>query len=106
MRGEDYGHYYPGQGDGGGRGRAAGQANGMGGPSSLNAWIGAVKGGPPSPGNFLNAIPITETFNLGYIALRTNGRIDWDPAARRITNNEGANKLLSREYRRGWELKA
>jgi len=91
---------------GGGRGRAAGQANGMGGPSSLNAWIGAIKGGPPSPGNFLNAIPITETFNLGYIALRTNGRIDWDPAARRITNNEGANKLLSREYRRGWELKA
>jgi hypothetical protein len=94
------------QGGGGRGGNGAGQANGLGGPASLAAWIGNIKGGPPSPGNFLNAIPITETFNLGYLALRTNGRIDWDPVARRVTNNEAANGMLSREYRKGWELKA
>ena len=56
-------------------------------------------------GNFLNAIAITETFNLGYIALRTNQRVDWDPVARKITNNTNANQYLGREYRKGWELK-
>jgi len=94
------------QGGGGRGGRGPGQAGGMGGPSSLNGWIANIKGGAPAPGNFLNAIPITETFNLGYLALRTNGRIDWDPVARRVTNNEAANDMLSREYRKGWELQA
>jgi hypothetical protein len=30
--------------------------------------------------------------------------VEFDPVARRITNNEEANKLLTREYRKGWEL--
>ena len=78
----------------------------MGGAATLGDWMKAVKGGPQAPGNFLDNIAITETFNLGYIALRTNQRVDWDPVARRITNNANANQLLTREYRTGWELKA
>ncbi len=89
-----------------GRGRGAGQASGMGGADTLGDWIKAVKGGPQAPGNFLDNIAITETFNLGYIALRANQHIEWDPVARRITNNASANQLLTREYRPGWEPKA
>ena len=95
-----------GQGAQAGGGRSgAGQASGMGGTDLAN-WIKACKGGPPAAGNFLDNIAITETFNLGYIALRTNQRVEWDPVARRITNNADANKYLRREYRAGWELKA
>jgi hypothetical protein len=90
-----------------GRGQSGpGRASGMGGADTLGDWMKAVKGGPQAPGNFLDNIAITETFNLGYIALRTNQRVDWDPVARRITNNANANQLLTREYRAGWELKA
>ncbi len=41
---------------------------------------------------------------LANIALETRSRIDWDPAAERITNNEAANKLLHYEYRKPWNL--
>ena len=70
----------------------------------LGDWVKACKGGPQSLGNFLNAVAVTETLNLGAVALRAGGKIVYDPATGRITNNEAANKLLTREYRRGWEL--
>lgn len=41
---------------------------------------------------------------LANIALATKSRIDWDPKAERITNNEQANDLLHYEYRRPWTL--
>jgi len=45
------------------------------------------------------------TFSLlANIALATKARIDWDPKAERITNNEQANDLLHYEYRRPWTL--
>lgn len=37
--------------------------------------------------------------SLGNIALRTNERIEWDHAARRITNSARANELLKTPYR-------
>jgi hypothetical protein len=37
--------------------------------------------------------------SLGNIAYRTGERIEWDHAARRITNVERANELLKTEYR-------
>jgi hypothetical protein len=42
--------------------------------------------------------------NLGIVAVRAGTRIAFDPVNRKITNNEAANKLLTREYRKGWEL--
>lgn len=42
--------------------------------------------------------------HLGNIALETRSRIDWDPKAERITNNEAANALLHYEYREPWKL--
>jgi hypothetical protein len=73
-------------------------------PNRLADWIKAVQGGPQSPGNFLNAVTLTETVNLASVALRAGETIEYDPATRKITNVSEANKYLVREYRPGWEL--
>jgi hypothetical protein len=75
-------------------------------PSSRDAaWIAAFKGGPASYGDFLLAGPICDAVNLASISLRLGGRrLLWDSAAAKITNIPEANRLLTREYRRGWEL--
>jgi hypothetical protein len=70
------------------------------------SWIKAFKGGEPTYGNFLLAGPISEAFNLGAISLRLGGkRLLWDAASMKITNLPAANKYLTREYRKGWEVK-
>ena len=68
-------------------------------------WIAACKGGAPTCGDFLLAGPISEAFNLGAISLRLGGkRLRFDAASGKITNLPEANKYLTREYRKGWEL--
>ena len=69
------------------------------------AWLRAFRGGEPTCGDFLLAGPISEAFNLGAVSLRLGGkRLLWDSAAGKITNLPSANRLLTREYRKGWEL--
>ena len=60
--------------------------------------------GPASPGNFLNAASITDTVNLGTVALRAGTKVLFDSQNMKITNVAAANKYLVREYRKGWEL--
>ena len=67
-------------------------------------WIDAFKEKKQSPGSFLYAGPISETINLGAIALRARKRVVYDAAAMKITNVPEANQYLTREYRKGWEL--
>jgi hypothetical protein len=69
----------------------------------LRQWMAATRGGPQSPGSFLNAWPISEAVNLYAVALRTGRRLLYDSVNRKITNVSEANKYLSREYRKGWE---
>jgi hypothetical protein len=57
-----------------------------------------------TPGSFLLAGPVTETINLGAVALRAGKRVEYDTANMKITNLPEANKFLTREYRPGWEL--
>jgi hypothetical protein len=71
------------------------------------SWVQAFQGGPPSEGDFLLAGPISEAFNLGAVSLRLGGkRLVWDAQAASICNVPEANKYLTREYRKGWELNA
>ncbi len=67
-------------------------------------WLDAFRGGKPSPGDFLNAGPITEAVNLAGVAMRVGGKIVYDHENMKITNRPEANKYLHREYRQGWEL--
>ena len=69
-----------------------------------NTWTAAIKNNEESPGSFLNAGPVTETINLGAVALRAGQRVDYDPERMVITNLDQANQYLTREYRKGWEL--
>ncbi|MFI5155749.1 MAG: gfo/Idh/MocA family oxidoreductase, partial [Chitinophagales bacterium] len=69
-----------------------------------DVWIDAFHSKTQSPGSFINAGPITETINLGAVALRAGKRVEYDSASMKITNDASANKFLTREYRKGWEL--
>ncbi|UCC97522.1 MAG: Gfo/Idh/MocA family oxidoreductase [Phycisphaerales bacterium] len=69
-----------------------------------NTWVGAIKNGQESPGSFLLAGPVTETINLAAVALRAGRKVDYDTESMRITNFPEANKYLTRQYRKGWEL--
>lgn len=71
---------------------------------SDDVWIDAFRNKQQSPGSFLNAAAISETINLGAIALRSHKKILYDSAAMKITNIPDGNKFLTREYRKGWEL--
>ena len=69
-----------------------------------STWVDSIKNNKESPGSFLAARPVTETINLGAVALRAGKRVDYDTESMRITNFQEANKYLTREYRKGWEL--
>jgi len=45
---------------------------------------------------------MTEQMALGLVAYRAGKKLAYDGAAGRITNDDAANKLLSRPYREGW----
>jgi len=71
---------------------------------STDIWIESFKNSKQSPGSFLNAGPVTETILLGGVALRARTRVDYDSDTMKISNNADANKFLTRDYRKGWEL--
>jgi predicted dehydrogenase len=74
---------------------------------SLNhyhAWVDAALAGTRTSDSFSYAGPLTETVQLGNVATRVPGkRLEWDAAALRITNDEAANRLVTKAYRPGWE---
>lgn len=81
------------------------QLNQRSGVNRNKSWIDAFRGGPISPGDFQFAGPISDAINLAAVSLRLGGqRLQWDAANATITNLPDANKLLTREYRPGWEL--
>ncbi|MEM9444449.1 MAG: Gfo/Idh/MocA family oxidoreductase [Verrucomicrobiota bacterium] len=46
---------------------------------------------------------LTQVFNLGILAQRFGGEIQFDPSTKQITNHPEANTLLDPEPRKGWE---
>lgn len=73
-------------------------------PGHYAEWINACRGGPAPMCHFGYAGPLTETVLLGNVALRLGKKIDWDSAAMKVANLPGADALIRREYRKGWEL--
>ncbi|MDH4240770.1 MAG: Gfo/Idh/MocA family oxidoreductase [Phycisphaerae bacterium] len=67
-------------------------------------WVDSIKRNEESPGSFLLAGPVTETINLAAVALRADRKVDYDARSMKITNFQEANKYLTREYRKGWQL--
>jgi hypothetical protein len=74
-------------------------------PPKFEEWIAACRGGSKNtPANFVSAEALSTMINLAIVAVRAGTRIEFDRVTRQITNNAEANKLLVREYRKGWEL--
>jgi len=67
-------------------------------------WIKACKDGSPTTCNFDYSGALTETVLLGNVAYRVGKKIQWDAAAMKATNCPEADRLLTKEYRPGWEV--
>ncbi len=70
----------------------------------LSNWLPACRTGKQSPGSFLNAAGITDTVNLGAVALRCGEKVLFDSEKMKITNSARADKYLYRDYREGWQI--
>lgn len=71
---------------------------------NTSAWVEAIQSGKQTPGSFIRAQTITDTINLGAVALRAGKKVDFNASTLEITNDKDANKFLTREYRKGWEI--
>jgi predicted dehydrogenase len=68
-------------------------------------WVDAVIEGKKTTDGFEYAGPLTETVQLGNIAARIPGKsLQWNAEALQFTNNPEANKLLTKNYRKGFEV--
>ena len=67
-------------------------------------WIRAIKGQEAISSPFEVAVPLNETMILGLVALQAEKPIEYDGEAGRVTNVPDANRFLTREYRKDWEL--
>jgi len=67
-------------------------------------WVNACKGDLKTSCNFDYGGKLTEMMLLGLVAYRVGKKLDYDGKTGRVTNNDEANALLSRKYRKGWTL--
>jgi predicted dehydrogenase len=67
-------------------------------------WLHACKTGAATTCPFSYSGPLTEANHLGNIAYRAGKRIQWDAQKMTIPNARDAERLLGREYRKGWKL--
>jgi predicted dehydrogenase len=66
-------------------------------------FVVACLGGPASASHFAQTGPMTEAIILGTVAIRVpDTQLEWDSAGLKFTNHTEANKLLKRQYRKGW----
>jgi predicted dehydrogenase len=69
-----------------------------------NEWITACKTGSPTTCNFGYSGALTESVLLGNVAYRVGQRLTWDGDMTKATNCPAADRLIKKEYRRGWEI--
>jgi hypothetical protein len=76
-------------------------------PYQKREWVEAIRAGKPAlaASSFEFAGRLTEAMLLGNIAVRFAGqKLDWDSAAMKFRNSPSASSLVSKSYRKGWEL--
>ena len=69
-----------------------------------NEWVRACKTGEPTTCHFDYAGALTENILLGVVAYRSGKTLEWDAKNLKVTNEARANDLLTKEYRKGWEV--
>ena len=73
-------------------------------PGHYHDWIRAAKGGDPACSNFSVAGPFVQWMLLGVIAMKYDGKLDWDASKGKFANNEDANQWLKPKFRKGWKF--
>ena len=71
-------------------------------------WYKACTGDAPythPSSNFMYAGPLSESMLLGCIAQKVGGVLEYDAEAQRFTNNDEANRYITKEYRKGWDFR-
>lgn len=48
--------------------------------------------------------PFHETVNFGNLAVKSGKKLKWDNVNGVVTNVKNAKEIVSKEYRKGWEL--
>lgn len=67
-------------------------------------WLEGCRTGAPTTCNFEYAARLTETVLLGIVAYRAGAGFEWQADALRAQGNEAAQRLLTKEYRKGFEV--
>ncbi|MCC6391659.1 MAG: Gfo/Idh/MocA family oxidoreductase [Bryobacterales bacterium] len=73
-------------------------------PGHYRDWIRACKGGDAACSKFGVAGPFVQWMLLGVIAMKFEGKLEWDAENMRITNNKEANEYLKPRFRKGWKF--
>jgi predicted dehydrogenase len=68
-------------------------------------FVDACLGGENTESHFAQSGPMTEAILLGTVAARVpDVLLEWDSENLKITNSPEANQLISRNYRKGWNV--
>ncbi|MBI2433941.1 MAG: Gfo/Idh/MocA family oxidoreductase [Candidatus Hydrogenedentes bacterium] len=65
-------------------------------------WLNAIKNGTKSCSDFSYAGPFTEMVNFGNLVVKSGQKLEWDNI-QGVVKNAPVN-IVSKEYRKGWEL--
>ena len=77
----------------------------IGSNNHYHQWVDACLGSGKTSADFGYAGPLTEALLLGVVANRFPGKIlNWDAENLKVTNLDEANKLIKRNYRKGFEV--
>ena len=69
-----------------------------------NEWVDAIKNDKETTCNFDYSGALTETVMLGVVSFKSGQSIEWDAENLKVKNDEGAQELIHKEYRKGWTL--
>jgi len=80
--------------------------NGKGDQGQKDEWVEAIKAGKSelALSNFDYATYLTESFLLGNVAIRSGKSFVWDGIEGKVKDCPEAEKLITQEYRKGWDL--
>ena len=67
-------------------------------------WLNAIKNGKQACSNFSYSGPFTEMVNFGNLVVKSGKKLKWDNKKGVVTNVRNASEIVSKEYRKGWEL--
>lgn len=72
--------------------------------SHREEWLNAIREGRKASSDFSFAARFTETILLGNLSLKTGRALKYDIERSQFTNCEEANRLLRKDYPKGWIL--